>query len=489
MNQELYPQMPILLVDDEEAWLRSLSVFLKETTGINNFIKCMDSRQVMDILAHNDICLVLLDLTMPYFSGQDILQMIVSRYPSVPVIILSGLNQVETAVGCMQLGAMDYYVKTNEKDRLIAGIQRAISTQELRNENARLKKGLLNDTLEHPAIFEKIISASSKMRAVFRYCEAISKSSEPILITGESGSGKELIAHALWKLRAPNTPMVAVNVAGLDDNVFSDTLFGHVAGAFTGADRERKGMIEEAAGGTLFLDEIGDLSHQSQVKLLRLLQEGEFFPVGSDRPKKLKARVLFATNHDLAANVAKGGFRKDLYYRLNTHHIQLPPLRERLDDLPLLLRHFVEEGAQSMGKKISTVPQELVALLSSYSFPGNVRELRAMVFHAVSLNTSSVLSLDSFKEKIGCVAEVCIRPPQDGVAMDGTAFYPFPERLPTIDEIGKRVVLEAIHRTGGNQTVAASMLGITRQALAKRLKKLHCKHKLDPLPNLIHPAS
>ncbi|MSM38594.1 MAG: response regulator [Geobacter sp.] len=470
MNQELYPQMPILLVDDEEAWLRSLSVFLRESTGMNNFIKCADSRQVMNILDNNDICLVLLDLTMPFFSGQDILRMIVSRHPSVPVIILSGLNQVETAVECLHLGALDYHVKTSEKERLIAGIQRAISIQQLRSENCSLKKGILNDKLETPEAFEQIISTSTKMRAVFRYCEAISRSSEPILITGESGSGKELIARALWKLRSPNAPLVAVNVAGLDDNVVSDTLFGHVAGAFTGADRERKGMIEEATGGTLFLDEIGDLSPQSQVKLLRLLQEGEFFPIGSDRPKKLKARVLFATNHDLDAKVAKGEFRKDLFYRLNTHHIELPPLRDRLEDLPLLLHHFLKEAAQTMGKKTPAVPRELVALLSTYDFPGNIRELRAMVFHAVSLHSSHVLSLDSFKEKIGYDADLNLKPAQ-ATAIDDLAPITFPDRLPTIEEIGKRVVLEAIHRTGGNQTVAASMLGITRQALAKRLKK------------------
>lgn len=473
MNQELYPQLPILLVDDEEAWLRSLSVFLREATGINNFIKCSDSRNVMEILASRDICLVLLDLTMPYFSGQDILRMIVSRYPLIPVIVLSGLNQVETAVECLHLGALDYHVKTNSKERLIAGIQRAITTHELRKENARLKKVILNDELENPEAFAPVISTSKKMLAVFRYCEAISKSSEPILITGESGSGKELIAQALWKLRSPKSPFVAVNVAGLDDNVFSDTLFGHVAGAFTGADRDRKGMIEEAAGGTLFLDEIGDLSPQSQIKLLRLLQEGEYYPIGSDRPRKLKARVLLATNHNLVNNVTNGAFRKDLYYRLNAHQIQLPPLRERREDIPLLLHHFLGEAAQILEKKIPMIPEGLVAILASYPFPGNIRELRAMVFHAVSVNDDQLLSLESFKEKIGDRTDVLATVSTLGGAPEGTAFIPFPDRLPTIEEIGKHVVMEAIHRTGGNQTVAASMLGITRQALAKRLKKLH----------------
>lgn len=476
MNQEPYPHAPILLVDDEEAWLRSLSVSLRESTGMNNFIKCVDSRRVMEILETNDISLVLLDLTMPYFSGQDILQMIVSRHPSVPVIILSGLNQVETAVECLHLGAADYYVKTNEKERLIAGIQRAISIQELRSENQSLRKGILNDKLENPAAFQKIISTSKNMHALLRYCEAIYRSSEPILITGESGTGKELIAGALSKLRSPNVPLVAVNVAGLDDNIFSDTLFGHVSGAYTGADRERRGMVEDAAGGTLFLDEIGDLSHQSQVKLLRLLQEGEFFPLGSDRPKKLKASLLFATNHDLDTKVARGEFRKDLYYRLNTHHVLLPPLRDRLEDLPLLLHHFLEDAARTMEKKTPTVPRELVPLLSTYHFPGNIRELRAMVFHAVSVHRSNVLALDSFKEKIGYRASTPDKRSTHGETTDDIAPITFPERLPTIEEVGKHVVWEAIQRTGGNQTVAASMLGISRQALAKRLKKSRDSH-------------
>ena len=471
-KEELYPALPILLVDDEPAWLRSLVLTLREAAGLNNFIRCTDSREVFDILAREDVSMILLDLTMPHFSGEDLLPMISKDYPDIPIIVLTGMNQVDTAVRCMQLGAFDYFVKTSEKERLLSGIQRAFSIQELRRENNRLKSRFLEDYLEHPEAFSKIRTRSKKMRAVLQYCEAVVASSEPILLTGESGCGKELIAQAIRCIRCPKGPWVAVNVAGLDDNVFSDTLFGHVRGAFTGADQERAGMIDEAAGGTLFLDEIGDLSHASQVKLLRLLQEGEYFPLGSDTPKKLRAKLIFATNHSLDSDIKNGAFRKDLYYRLNAHHVHIPPLRERLEDLPLLIDAFLEEAAASMGKRKPTAPRELVTLLSTYHFPGNIRELRAMVFNAVSLHKAHKLSLDSFKRAIGYDRDDYSILESEPVEEDNSEVLSFTERLPTLDEAGHLVVTEAMRRAQGNQTLAATLLGISRQALSKRLKKM-----------------
>jgi len=469
MESELYPVKPILLVDDETPWLRSLSLTLREGTGINNILKCSDSRDVISILRKTEVSLILLDLTMPHLTGHDLLPMISKDFPEIPVIIMSGLNQIETAVRCMQHGACDYLVKSVDKNQLFACVNRAFTMQDVRNENQRLKSNFLNDTLEHSEAFAQITTCCKKMRAVMQYCEAVAQSSEPILITGESGIGKELIAQAVHKIRCPDGPWVAVNVAGLDDNVFSDTLFGHTKGAFTGADRERNGMIEGACGGSLFLDEIGDLNFASQVKLLRLLQEGEYFQIGCDVPRRLKAKLIFATNHNLACDVENGTFRKDLYYRLNAHQIRVPALRERLDDLPLLIDVFLEEAARSFGKKTPTVPKELITLLSTYHFPGNVRELRAMVFNAVSLHQSRILSLDTFKEKLGLTGEVMAA---RGVstASDTSTRSIFPERLPNLDEVGRQIVSEAMLRAHGNQSLAASMLGITRQGLAKRLK-------------------
>ena len=343
----------------------------------------------MGILGARDVGIVLLDLTMPGLSGEDLLARITEEHPGVIVIVISGMNQLETAVSCMRAGAFDYFVKTSEEDRIVSGVLRAVRMFELQQENREMSMRLLSGTLQHPRAFDDIITADHAMHAIFSYIEAVAKSTEPLLISGESGVGKEFIAKAAHNLSNCRGPLVAVNVAGLDDTVFADTLFGHVRGAFTGADQTRRGMIEEATDGTLFLDEIGDLSIASQVKLLRLLQEGEYFPLGSDRPKRLKARVIFATHQDLAVKQGTGAFRRDLYDRLCTHHVQVPSLRDRKGDLPLLLDHFLSEAARALDKKKPTPPKELVQLLATYDFPGNIRELKAMVFNAVSILTRS----------------------------------------------------------------------------------------------------
>ena len=471
MARMKYPSLPILLVDDEPSWLHSMTVNLKLNAGINNLIKCNDSREVLDILEREEISLVLLDLNMPHLSGLDLLSSIVEHHPSIPVIILSGMNQLETAVRCMRLGAFDYFVKTTEQERMVAGIRRALHHAELQRENRHLKERFLAaDAANHEA-FSAIVTRNKKMHAIFRYIEAISASSEPVLITGESGVGKELVARAVHLLSYPNGPWVALNVAGLDDSVFADTLFGHSRGAFTGAESQRSGAIEKAASGTLFLDEVGDLSHASQIKLLRLLQEGEYFPLGSDVPKRLQARIVFATNRDLVIMQSEGSFRKDLYYRLHSHHIEIPPLRERLEDIPVLLDHFLEEAARSLGKKKPTPPEELSTLLSIYHFPGNIREFRAMIYDAVSLHQAKKLSMDSFKKAIGFAdAKDSIIAGRD-TDVGGSAQLIFPKRFPTLKQITECSVAEAMKRSKGNQNIAARLLGISPQALSKRLKR------------------
>lgn len=351
MEKNLYPSFGVLLVDDEQPWLRSLSLTLEGPGGITNLLQCSDSREVMAILEQRDIGLILLDLTMPHLSGDELLEQIVAEYPQIRVIILSGMNQLETAVTCMRAGAFDYFVKTVEEERLVDGVRRAIRMIELESENRAIRRRFFHDQLDSPEVFASIVTKSAAMRARFQYLEAVAPSNQPILITGESGVGKELVAQAVHTLSAKGGPLVSVNVAGLDDNVFADTLFGHVRGAFTGAENIRKGMIETAAEGTLFLDEIGDLSSASQVKLLRLLQNGEYYPLGSDQPKQMTARVVVATHADLEAKMAAGEFRRDLYYRLYSHHVHLPPLRDRKEDLPLLLEHFLTEAAFKLGKK------------------------------------------------------------------------------------------------------------------------------------------
>ncbi|HIJ87462.1 MAG TPA: sigma-54-dependent Fis family transcriptional regulator [Desulfuromonadales bacterium] len=467
MPLSLYPHFGVLLVDDEAAWLRSLRLTLERSAGITNIMTCQESSTVMDLLEQHEIGLVLLDLNMPHLGGDQLICLIAERHPEIAVIVISGMNQIESAVNCIKQGAFDYFVKTVEEDRLVSGVMRAIRVLELERQNREMSSRMLSGELKHPAAFAGIVTTDRAMHAIFSYIEAVALSTEPLLILGESGVGKELIAKAAHTLSGCRGQLVSVNVAGLDDVVFADTLFGHVRGAFTGADQPRRGMIEEATDGTLFLDEIGDLSIASQVKLLRLLQEGEYFPLGSDRPKRLKARVVVATHQNLALKQESGSFRRDLYYRLCTHLVQVPPLRERKGDLPPLLDHFLEEAARALGKKKPTPPRELLQLLATYAFPGNVRELKALVYNAVSVHRDRVLSMDTFLKTI-------IRPDTKQTTPDVSQaeknLYAGLERLPTFGEAAELLVEEAMTRANGNQTIAARLLGISQPALSKRLK-------------------
>ncbi|HBA87881.1 MAG TPA: two-component system response regulator [Geobacter sp.] len=470
MTENLYPDFGVLLVDDEPDWLGSLSLTLESCGGISNITTCSDSREVLSILEKGEIGLVLLDLTMPHLSGDEVLEKIAERFPEIAVIVVSGLNQVETAVRCMKLGAFDYCVKTDEEDRIVGSVLRAIRMVEMRREFQAVSSRLISRELSHPEAFSAIVTGDRSMLDIFAYVEAVAKSPQPLLITGESGVGKELIARAAHNLSGCRGKLVTVNVAGLDDAVFSDTLFGHLRGAFTGADQVRRGMVEEAADGTLFLDEIGDLSIASQVKLLRLLQEREYFPLGSDLPKRLKARIIVATHQNLSAKESAGTFRRDLYYRLRTHRVQIPPLRERCCDIPLLLDHFLAEAAEALGKKKPTPPKGLGQFLSTYGFPGNVRELKAMVYDAVSVHRDRMLSMESFVKSVeSAQAE---SGPAVAVAPKQNPFCGFDE-LPTFTDAAAFLVLEALDRANGNQTLAARLLGISQPALSKRLKMLH----------------
>jgi len=469
MTESTYPAYSVLLIDDEEAWLRSLSMTLSLLAGITNIIRCSDSRMAMGLIAGNQVGLVLLDLNMPHLSGEALLAQLLEKYPEIPVIIISGLNQVETAVECMKRGAFDFFVKTVEQERLIQGVQRAIRMIDLQRENREFCSRVLDDRLAHPEAFSQIITQDKAMLSIFRYLEAISGSSQPVLITGESGVGKELLAKSIHRLSGRMGKLVALNVAGLDDNIFSDALFGHVKGAFTGADSVRRGLIEDAGAGTLFLDEIGDLALASQIKLLRLLQEGEYFALGSDVPKRMRARVVFATHHDLSAKQVSGQFRKDLYYRLCVHHLHVPPLRERAGDIPLLLDHFMEEVAKELGKKKPTVSRELYVLLANHVFPGNIRELKSMVYDALSVHQSRMLSMDAFKRAIDHYGDQSARPRE--AEASGPSLFEATEPLPNLHDLPDLVIAEAMRRAKGNQSVAARLIGISQPALSKRLKK------------------
>jgi two-component system nitrogen regulation response regulator GlnG len=467
MKVSLYPSLPVLMVDDEAQALDSFETALL-LASINNIIRCQDSRDVMQLLSTKEIEVMLLDLSMPHISGEELLSLVTKDFPEIPVIIITGSNDVETAVACMKSGAFDYMVKPVEKSRLISGVKRAIELRELQSENRLLKAHVLFDQLEHPEAFSEIITDSETMRSIFQYVEAISNTSQPVLITGETGVGKELVARAIHKLSNRKGDFVPVNVAGLDDNIFADTLFGHKRGAFTGADQPRSGMIEQASGGTLFLDEIGDLSPPSQVKLLRLLQDGEFFPLGSDISKHSDARVVVATNQNLQALQESGKFRKDLYYRLRAHHIHIPPLRDRYADLPVLVNHFLEKASKTLGKEKPTPPEELIALLATYPFPGNVRELESMIFDVVTSCKTERLPLELFK--------LYIRQDESVAKSEATgqpdAAATLKEKIETVSHMTeKQMIIDALNKTSQNRTKAARLLGISRRTLQNKIKE------------------
>ncbi|MCU0285096.1 MAG: sigma-54 dependent transcriptional regulator [Acidobacteria bacterium] len=469
MSETKYPEFPVLIVDDEENALQSFEITLN-SYGIENIILCPDSREVLNLLKTRKYEIIILDLTMPYVTGEELLPQIVQDYPDTPIIIITGDIEIDTAVKCMQMGAFDYMVKPVEEKRLISGAKRAIDHNRLQRENMALKQQFLYGKLTHPNAFAHIITGNSTMLSILKYIEVIAKSPEPVLLTGETGVGKELIARALHQVSARKGNFVPVNVAGLDDTIFSDTLFGHLKGAFTDAHQSRRGLIEQASGGTLFLDEIGDLSHSSQVKLLRLLQEHEYFPIGSDIPRQTDTHIITSTNRDLGNLLASGQFRKDLYYRLDVHHVHIPPLREHKDDIYLLVEHFLGEASLCYEKKKPTPPPELFVLLENYSFPGNTRELRGMIYNAVSAHSGGVLSMKSFR-KIFTDRHKESPNTQMDIAPVGSCPVQFPNPLPTLKQMEILLIHEAMKQAHGNQTIASQLLGITRQTLNYKLKK------------------
>lgn len=459
----------VLLVDDEPHILLSFSTLLK-SIGINFVSSIDDSRQVIPFLEKNTTDAIILDLAMPFIIGQELLIEIKQLYPHLPVIVVTAAHEIDTAVECMKNGASDYLVKPVEKNRFLSSIKQVLEVRRLQEEMSHLKKTMLSDRLSHPHAFAHIITTSPKMMAIFKYIEAIAPSPQPVTITGETGVGKELIARALHSCSRPGKEFVAVNAAGLDDTMFSDTLFGHKKGAFTGADHPRNGLIARASNGTVFLDEIGDLSPQSQIKLLRLVQENEYYPLGSDLPIKTNAHIIVATNQDLYQLMQNGLFRRDLYYRLSTHHIHIPPLKERPEDIPLLLHYFTQKSATSLHKNTPALPPQLTPLLLHFHFPGNVRQLQTMIYDAVSRHTSGPLPLDTFNQTINAQPS----PPSPLTPSPLPNQHPLEQlfgKFPTLKEMEETLLTEALTRANNHQGTAAAFLGISRQALNKRLNR------------------
>jgi len=463
----------VLVVDDEVNTLKASATILK-MNGLQDVVTESDSRRVLELVAAGEIDVILLDLFMPHVSGMELLPLLREQLPQVPVIIVTAAYELERAVDCIKSGAFDYLVKPVDTERMMITLQRAFECRALTDQVASLRDHLVEDRLDNPDVFEEIVSCSRKMRSVFQYLEVIAKSPQPVLITGESGTGKELVTRAIHRLSGCNGELVSVNLAGLDDAMFSDTLFGHKRGAFTGADQLRDGLVVKAANGVILLDEIGDLGESSQIRLLRLIQEREFYPVGSDTPRKSEARIVCASNKNLKELVASGRFRNDLFYRLNVHHVELPPLRNRKEDVPLLLEHFIRQAAKSLGIPFPSYPKELLDLLAVYHFPGNVRELQGIVFDAVARSKSGKLSQEPFRRVMSdCRTQTPVTETPSGAQGQDPRLAKLEGvwgHFPTLDEAENYLIEVAMNIAKGNQGTAATLLGLKRQTLNMRLK-------------------
>jgi DNA-binding NtrC family response regulator len=481
----------ILVVDDAPDNLRLLLALLKNA-GFE-VLTAINGEMALAAASEAGPDLILLDILLPDMKGYEVCKRLKGnpQTADIPILFISGLGDSIDKLHAFSAGGVDYICKPFQSEEVLARVQthlslrRALQTVQEQKDSLVQEKcerektehelnkyqtqvaGILSGQLLNPKAFKHIVTKCEKIHGLFRYIEALSCSSEPVLLLGESGVGKELFAKSVHTVCNPHGPWIAVNIAGFDDNVFSDTLFGHIKGAFTDASHERAGMIEKATDGVLFLDEIGDLSLASQVKLLRLLQEKEYFPLGSDESREANCRIVMATNVDLKKRVDDGSFRRDLYFRLTTHMLEIPPLRERREDVSLLLDHFLTQSAEEFGKKKPSYPAELLVLLNNYSFPGNVREFRSMVFDAMSRHQSQMLSMSSFVSYITDTdSDFAVGGPNGAV---GDII--FPDKLPTLKGTSDLLIAEALRRTEGNQSMAAKLLGITSSALNMRLKK------------------
>lgn len=457
--------LSILIVDDEKDWLHSLkrTLYSYKITGRENIHLASNGREMFEVLESKKIDLVILDLFLENENGEDLLEQILAADPAQYVVFMTGSNSVENAVECMKKGAKDYLVKSTPVDELVHNFRRIAKIRELELENQFMKK----QALSRPAYaeFSKYVTQSPQIFSIFEYMRSLAKTSQHILITGESGAGKGIVAKLAASMLRPGKPFVSINVAGYDDQMFADALFGHVKGAFTGAERQREGMLRQAEGGVLFLDEIGDLALQSQVKLLYLLQDGEYQQLGSDDIQKAQVKFIFASNQDLALKLQEKAFRNDLFFRLNTHRIHLPPLRQRPEDIPLLVSYFAGQAAAELGKAQPVFSDGFMEKLRNMRLPGNIRQLRSIIYdlavrHDGLIGAEHLENTDEYEPGTTSMAAG-----ENTLKLDANT-------LPTVQEVTDQLIRLALEKSGGNQQRAAQMLQISQPTLSRRLKRM-----------------
>jgi two-component system NtrC family response regulator len=440
----------ILLVDDDESLLRVLEhQLLKEEYTVT---ACADSSRALDEFEQGQYDVVVSDIQMPGLSGLDLLKVVKQKSEETVVILITAYGTIRDAVEAVRMGAADYLTKPFEKEELLLVITRSLKTKDLERENVELRS-----QLTERFSFDGMIGRSAKLDEVFRLVSKVAPKDTTVLILGESGTGKELLARAIhYASRRAKEPFVTVNCSAIPENLVESELFGHVRGAFTGAIRDKKGRFEAADGGTIFLDEIGDLRPELQGKLLRVLQEMEFERVGSNQTLKADVRVIAATNKDIAAAVGRGEFRDDLYYRLSVVPIVVPPLRDRKDDIPLLVDHFLKKFSKEKGVGIS---QQALESLTEYDWPGNVRELENVIERAVVLSDGARIGWKDLPDfvKSGRTKSSSPESPHGDVSLV---------------EVERAAIVSALEKTGWNQTRAARLLKVPRHVLIYRMKKM-----------------
>lgn len=440
----------LLIIDDEKNIREGLGANF-EMEGYN--VKLAENgKQGLELISKGDIDLVITDLRMPGISGEEVLRKVTTETPGIPVIVLTGHGSIDSAVDAMRNGAYDFLTKPLNLDQLTMIVKRALEARELSLQHKQLKK-----EVEKDMAFDKMIGKSAEMQKVFEMIKKVASSKASVLITGESGVGKEVVADAIHKLSPrKDHQCIKVHCAALSETLLESELFGHEKGAFTGADNLVKGRFELAHGSSIFLDEIGEINPSVQIKILRVLQEKAFERVGGQETINVDVRIIAATNRVLEEEVKKGTFREDLYYRLNVIHIHVPPLRERKDDIPLLVASFLEEFAAENGKNIKGIDSQAKSAIYNYNWPGNIRELRNCIESAVVMCSGEEIKLEDLPPTVSKSA--------------GDQSINIPANA-TLDEAEKIIILQTLAANKNNKSKTADLLGIGRKTLHRKLEE------------------